>query len=77
MSWMLSDPEDSPLVGQIKNAVAIEYIPVSEYCEMGKLNILLRKKDSFEWIDVEDAIPIDSDREYPEENATKLAAIKR
>jgi len=77
MSWMLSNSEDTPLLAQIKNAVAIEYVPVSEYCEVGKLNVLLRKKDSFEWVDVEDAIPIDSEREYPQETATKVAAIKR
>ncbi len=49
----------------IKQAVLVEYTPVSEWSEDSSLAVLIQHKDSFEWMDISHAIPIDSEREYP------------
>jgi hypothetical protein len=61
---------------QIKQAVLMEYTPVSEWSEDSSLAVLIQHKDSFEWMDISHAIPAGSEKEYPPPNEAKIATLK-
>lgn len=60
----------------IKQAVLVEYTPVSEWSQDSSLAVLIQHKDCFEWMDISHAIPIDSDKEYPPPGEAKVATLK-
>ncbi len=68
MASFLIHPGDEPeeLLSKIKGAVAAEYIAADETFQESSLNILVAHHDVFEWMDVSLAIPIGSNREYPD-----------
>ena len=73
-SWLLD--HDDPVVASVKNCVAVEYVPVSEYAEEATMNVLINHGDSFEWMDISMAIPVGSEREYPPPGSDKPKIAK-
>ena len=65
MSWIIYEGDDmGNIIKQVKGCVLAEYTPVSEWNEVGYVTCLVRNGDRFEWRDVSDCLPADSDKEY-------------
>jgi hypothetical protein len=82
-SWLLGNDDGNyqQVLKSVKQAIAAEYVPVSEYNEASQLYVLIQHPDHFDWIPIQEAIPVGSARTYPQKEAVdglpKLATIKR
>ena len=71
-----ADASTCPIIGKVKQCVAVDYVPVSEWREESSLTVLSQHSDSFEWMDISMAIPLGSEREYRAQEATNVTGLK-
>ena len=77
MSWLIDgDDSGDSLKRLVKQCVAVEYIPVSDVTIESSINVLIQHKDSFEWMDIQHAIPAGSAREYSPPSPPTIAKLK-
>lgn len=77
-SWLIHDGDNNGYIRSlVKQCVAVEYTPVSEWSQDSALSVLIQHKHHFEWMDISHAIPKDSDREYAvaQEELPKLTKL--
>ena len=77
-SWLVEEGSAaSDIKHLVKQCVAVEYTPVSEWSQDSSLSVLIQHKHHFEWMDISHAIPKDSDREYAvaQEELPKLTKL--
>lgn len=76
-SWLLDEHgERARIMAEVKQCIALEYTPLSEWNDTSALAVLIKHKDHFEWMDISDAIPATSDREYSVPDTPKLTSVK-
>lgn len=76
-SWLVEEGSAaSDIKHLVKQCVAVEYTPVSEWSQDSSLAVLIQHKDSFEWMDISLAIPRESEREYTEPVAATVEVGK-
>lgn len=76
-SWLLAPEEPGgDIRAAVKQCVAVEYTPVSEWSQDSSLSVLIQHNDQFEWMDISHAIPATSEREYSPPDADKPKLTK-